>query len=167
MLGQCHDNQETKTCFDIVETTSTSRQKLSSYWLEHEKKIFSLVDPLNSRALRKRILGMISNCAKYFVVETFHLFLFIIILVVVRINWLRTRSLPINDTSQSFRQGKWPALLYQTLSRRKLEGKETHLHLNFFFLNKGDVWIIENLKEILNANKFLKYFIVSRVSKRC
>ena len=48
MLGQCHDNQETKTCFDIVETTSTSRQKLSSYGLEHEKKIFSLVDPLNS-----------------------------------------------------------------------------------------------------------------------
>ena len=47
MLGQCHDNQETKTCFDIVETTSTSRQKLSSYGLEHEKKIFSLVDPLN------------------------------------------------------------------------------------------------------------------------
>ena len=46
MLGQCHDNQETKTCFDIVETTSTSRQKLSSYGLEHEKKIFSLVDPL-------------------------------------------------------------------------------------------------------------------------
>ena len=46
MLGQCNDNQETKTCFDIVETTSTSRQKLSSYGLEHEKKIFSLVDPL-------------------------------------------------------------------------------------------------------------------------
>ena len=46
MLGQCHDNHETKTCFDIVETTSTSRQKLSSYGLEHEKKIFSLVDPL-------------------------------------------------------------------------------------------------------------------------
>ena len=46
MLGQCHDNQETKTCFDIVETTSTLRQKLSSYGLEHEKKIFSLVDPL-------------------------------------------------------------------------------------------------------------------------
>ena len=48
MLGQCHDNQETKTCFDIVETTSKSRQKLSSYGLEHEKKIFSLVDPLNT-----------------------------------------------------------------------------------------------------------------------
>ena len=47
MLGQCHDNQETKTCFDIVETISTSRQKLSSYVLEHEKNIFSLVDPLN------------------------------------------------------------------------------------------------------------------------
>ena len=46
MLGQCHDNQETKTCFDIVETTSTSRQKLSLYGLEHEKKTFSLVDPL-------------------------------------------------------------------------------------------------------------------------
>ena len=52
MLGQCHDNQETKTCFDIVETTSTSRQKLSSYGLEHEKKIFSLVDPLNQNLLR-------------------------------------------------------------------------------------------------------------------
>ena len=50
MLGQCHDNQETKTCFNIVETTSTSRQKLSSYGLEHEKKNFSLVDPLNKNA---------------------------------------------------------------------------------------------------------------------
>ena len=52
MLGQCHDNQETKTCFDIVETTSTSRQKLSSYGLEHEKKIFSLVDLLKTLAFQ-------------------------------------------------------------------------------------------------------------------
>ena len=51
MLDQCHDNQETKTCFDIVETTSTSREKLSSYGLEHEKKIFSLVDPLKCLCL--------------------------------------------------------------------------------------------------------------------
>ena len=58
MLGQRHDNQETKTCFDIVETTSTSRQKLSSYGLEHEKKIFSLVDPLN---MSNRLILM-SNC---------------------------------------------------------------------------------------------------------
>ena len=50
MLGQCHGNQETKTCFDIVETTSTSCQKLSSYGLEHEKKIFSLVDPLKRQS---------------------------------------------------------------------------------------------------------------------
>ena len=48
MLGQCDDNQETKKCFDIVETTSASRQKLSSIGLEHEKKIFSLVDPLQA-----------------------------------------------------------------------------------------------------------------------
>ena len=59
MLGQCHDNQETKTCFDIVETTSTSRQKLSSYGLEHEKKIFSLVDPLN--ILGSRYSGSITT----------------------------------------------------------------------------------------------------------
>ena len=59
MLGQCHDNQGTKTCFDIVETTSTSRQKLSSYGLEHEKKIFSLVDPLNSKIAENVILKVI------------------------------------------------------------------------------------------------------------
>ena len=57
MLGQCHDNQETKTCFDIVETTSTSRQKLSSYGLEHEKKIFSLVDPLKISLDRRSLFS--------------------------------------------------------------------------------------------------------------
>ena len=68
MLGQCHDNQETKTCFDIVETTSTSRQKLSSSGLEHERKIFSFVDPLNLTSFRPfplLFVSRLSDCSSH------------------------------------------------------------------------------------------------------
>ena len=40
-----HNNQETETCYKIIETSPASRQNFSSIALEQEKDIL-LVDPL-------------------------------------------------------------------------------------------------------------------------